>query len=224
MAVTRRTTTLVLALVVALAGIGAIGWAATHQQSAPQPSAAARGTLDTGDPRAARQPAHRGPSGLQGLVMPRAVPVALDIPTIDVHARLLRLGVTATGALAVPPPGPDYNRPAWFTGSPTPGEIGPAVIEGHVDSAAQGPSVFFELGALRPGDSVLVGRADRRTAVFRVNAVRRYVKDRFPTAIVYGNTDRAALRLITCGGAFDRASGHYRDNIVVFAHLVAVRR
>ena len=90
--------------------------------------------------------------------------------------------------------------------------------------AAAGPSVFFRLGALVPGDTVLVTRADRATAVFTVNAVRRYPKDAFPTAVVYANTDHAALRLITCGGAFDRASGHYRDDVVVFAHLTGVRR
>jgi sortase (surface protein transpeptidase) len=91
---------------------------------------------------------------------------------------------------------------------------------GHVDSAAQGPSVFFNLGDLRPGDEVLVTRADGLVAVFSVDGVRRYPKDHFPTLLVYGNTDHAALRLITCGGSFDYATGHYVDNIVVFASLV----
>lgn len=105
-----------------------------------------------------------------------------------------------------------------------PGQLGPAVIEGHVDSAAAGPSVFFRLGAPGPGDQAEVLRADGTTAVFTVNAVRRYPKDRFPTEGVYGSTNHAALGLITCGGPFDRTSGHYRDNIVTFAHLTAVKR
>lgn len=137
---------------------------------------------------------------------------------------LLQLGLDTNGALAVPQPGPHYNDAAWFTGSPTPGAFGPSVIEGHIDSAVEGPSVFFHLGALTPGDQIQVHRADGVTAVFTVNAVRRYPKDHFPTATVYGDTDRAALRLITCGGAFDHATGSYLDNTVVFAHLTGSHR
>jgi hypothetical protein len=85
-------------------------------------------------------------------------------------------------------------------------------MEGHVDSAAQGPSVFFRLGALRPGDHVNVTRADGSVAGFTINAVRRYAKAVFPTSLVYGNTNHAALRLITCGGSFDGSTGHYVDN------------
>jgi sortase (surface protein transpeptidase) len=121
----------------------------------------------------------------------------------------------------VPPPGPRYNEPSWFTGSRTPGELGSAVLLGHVDSAADGPSVFFRLGALHPGDKISVTRADHRVALFAVNAVREYSKTQFPLATVFGATDHAALRLITCGGSFDSAAGSYRSNIVVFAHLVS---
>ena len=220
----RPLTIVLLALSLALAGAGTIAWAVTHQESAPQPTPATRGTIDMANaPTMSRDGRHSG-AEVQGPKLRRARPLALDIPAIAVHSRLLQLGLTPSGSLAVPPPGPHYNQAAWFTGSPTPGQIGPAVIEGHVDSADQGSSVFFKLGALRPGDAVMVQRADHTTAVFRVNAVRRYPKDRFPTALVYGNTDHAALRLITCGGTFDRMSGHYRDNIVVFAHLTGVRR
>jgi hypothetical protein len=214
---------LVLAVVLAIAGISAIGCAVTQQRSAPQPTAAARGTIDATDRSAMSRSGHHTGTTAHGLALHRARPLRLDIPAIGVHSQLLRLGLTAHGDLAVPQAGPHYDQAAWFTGSPTPGQTGPAVIEGHVDSAAHGPSVFFALGALRPGDVVMVRRADHTTAVFNVNAVRRYPKDRFPTAIVYGNTDHAALRLITCGGAFDDSSGHYRDNIVVFAHLASVR-
>jgi sortase (surface protein transpeptidase) len=118
----------------------------------------------------------------------------------------------------VPAPGPDYDRAGWYRYSPVPGALGPAVIAGHVDSAAVGPSVFFRLSSLRPGDTALVTRTDGSVAEFAVDGVRRYPKGQFPTELVYGDTDHAALRLITCGGAF--ANGHYFDNIVVRASLV----
>jgi sortase (surface protein transpeptidase) len=154
-------------------------------------------------------------------VLPRSKPVSIDIPVIDVHSALQYLGLTKEGTLEVPAPGPNYNEAAWYKYSPTPGSLGPAIISGHVDSAAQGPSVFFNLGDLRPRDKILVTRADGVVAVFSVEGVRRFPKDHFPTLLVYGNTDHAALRLITCGGPFDYATGHYVENIVVFASLVS---
>jgi sortase (surface protein transpeptidase) len=93
------------------------------------------------------------------------------------------------------------------------------VLAGHVDSAVTGPAVFFRLADVRPGDEVRIGRDDGTTAVFTVDRVAQYPKDRFPTAEIYGNTDHAALRLITCGGSFDPSARSYRDNIVVFARL-----
>ncbi|MEP7054900.1 MAG: class F sortase [Actinomycetota bacterium] len=149
-----------------------------------------------------------------------SAPVWLSIPSIGVKARLLSLGLTAKGALEVPPPGRHYNDAGWYRYSVTPGSIGPAVIVGHVDSASKGPSVFFRLGGLNVHDIVSVARADGSVAVFAIDDVRRYHKAQFPTRLVYGNTSKAALRLITCGGKFDRASGHYIDNVVVFATLV----
>ena len=104
----------------------------------------------------------------------------------------------------------------WYTGSPRPGAIGPAVIAGHIDSRS-GPGVFFHLSRLKPGDQVYVRRADGTLAVFRVTAVQMYLKDRFPTAAVYGPTPDAELRLITCGGTFDPARGSYLSNVVVYA-------
>ncbi len=150
-----------------------------------------------------------------------SIPLAVSIPAINVQSTLLQLGRTATGALEVPPPGPTYNNAGWYKYSPTPGALGPAVIAGHVDSAADGPSVFYRLGGLHRGDTVRVSRADGSVAVFTVTDVLRYHKTAFPTALVYGNTDHAALRLITCGGAFDSATGHYVDNIIVLASLSA---
>ncbi|MDT7537620.1 MAG: hypothetical protein QOI82_1205 [Actinomycetota bacterium] len=153
------------------------------------------------------------------LALPASVPTTLVIPAIRVTSRLLQLGQSPDGTLAVPPPGPLYDRAGWYRYSPTPGAIGPAVIVGHIDSKRGGPSVFFRLGELRPHDTIRVGRADGTVAVFAVEQVRRFRKTDFPTALVYGNTTNAALRLITCGGPFDSSSGHYLDNIVVTASL-----
>lgn len=148
----------------------------------------------------------------------RSVPVHLDIPSIGVHTALIDLGLNADGTVAVPPL--DSNSPAgWYRYLPTPGEVGPAVILGHVDSSRWGPAVFFRLAELRPGDWVLVDRADGTTATFQVNVVAEYPKTEFPTALVYGPVDYPALRLITCGGSFDWTQHHYRDNVVVYAAL-----
>lgn len=128
----------------------------------------------------------------------------------------MRLGLLVDGSLQVPPSG----FPAgWYTGGPTPGQLGPAVIAGHVDW--HGPGVFLRLHELRPGALIVVNRADGSQPTFRVSRVATYPKDRFPTASVYGNLDHAGLRLITCGGSFDSQTGHYRDNIVVFGDLTA---
>ena len=150
-------------------------------------------------------------------------PRAIDISVIGVHSNLQHLGLTAENTPEVPPPGPHYDEAAWFKYSPVPGSLGAAVIVGHVDSATGGRSVFFNLGKLRPGDEVLVTRADGSVAVFTVDGVRRYPKGGFPSLTVYGSTGNAALRLITCGGEFDRATGHYLDSIVVFASLTDTR-
>jgi hypothetical protein len=153
--------------------------------------------------------------------MRASLPVALAIPAIGVSSSgMLHLGQTPQGALQVPPRGPDYDKVAWYRNSPTPGSIGPAVLVGHIDSAAKGPSVFYRLGALKRGDLVRVTRADRSVAVFKVDDVRRFRKSGFPTKLVYGDTDHAALRIITCGGAFDPSVGHYVDNTVVLASLI----
>jgi hypothetical protein len=142
----------------------------------------------------------------------------LEIPAIGVGTRLTRLGLNRDGTVEVPPPRRD-SPAGWYAGLVSPGEVGPAVILGHVDSAYEGPAVFYRLGALRPGDPVSVRRADGRTLVFTVDRVARYPKRAFPTTTVYGPADHPALRLVTCGGRFDRASGSYRDVVVVFARL-----
>jgi hypothetical protein len=146
-----------------------------------------------------------------------AKPVSLQIPAIGVRTPLMRLGLTAAGTLQVPP---TTAIAGWYTGSPRPGAIGAAVIAGHIDSVS-GPGVFFRLRLLRPGDLIYVRRADGSLAVFEVTAVRTYLKTRFPTQAVYGAVPDSQLRLITCGGTFDAATGHYLSNVIVFATLRA---
>lgn len=144
------------------------------------------------------------------------LPTELEIPKIGVRTRLIRLGITKAGTLQVP------GSPAiagWFTGSPRPGATGSSVIAGHIDSTS-GPGVFYYLHNLRPGDRVYVKRGHASMAVFKVTAVQTYLKAKFPTAAVYGPVPDAQLRLITCGGTFDWATGHYLSNVVVFAVLV----
>jgi LPXTG-site transpeptidase (sortase) family protein len=146
--------------------------------------------------------------------------VAIAIPSIQVHSSLQKLGLNPDGTVQTPQPGPHYDEAGWFTGSATPGQFGVSVILGHIDSAANGPSVFFRLGAVKPGDQVIVDRADGSRATFTVDGVKEFPKSNFPTVQVYrGDPDTAGLRLITCGGPFDRSTRNYLDNIVVFAHL-----
>lgn len=158
----------------------------------------------------------RGPAA----ALPKAAPVSLDIDAIGVHSRLHDLGLDSTGAIEAPS-GRRYNEAAWYRHSPMPGSLGPSIILGHVDSASDGPSVFFRLGELARGDRISVTRTDGSIARFTVRTIARYSKEDFPTERVYGNLDHAGLRLITCGGAFNDAIGHYEDNVVVFARLDA---
>jgi Sortase domain len=150
---------------------------------------------------------------------PRPVPppVSLTIPLIGVRTQLITLGLTAGGALQVPS---STAVAGWYTGSPKPGAIGSAIIVGHIDSLT-GPGVFYRLAELRSDDRVYVKRADGTLVEFRVTSVQTYLKDRFPTQAVYGPTPDPELRLITCGGAFDYATGHYLSNIVVYATEVS---
>ncbi len=146
-------------------------------------------------------------------------PVFLVVPAIGVRTRLIRLGTTRAGTLQVPT---TTSVAGWYTASARPGAIGPAVIAGHVDSVA-GEGIFFRLRLLRPGDKVFVKRADGSIAQFVLTAVRRYAKTRFPTSAVYGPVPYAAIRLITCGGVFDHATGSYLSNIVAYGRQIGDR-
>nr|WP_233512479.1 class F sortase [Micromonospora deserti] len=194
--------------VIALLGTTGLGLVAAGLAAAPAPPPRpGAGVAPTGSPPAPRVPP-----------LPRAEPVDVRIPAIGVRAPLVPVGADAEGKLEVPP----LERPTvagWYQHGVTPGETGNAVLVGHVDSPA-GPAVFFDLGRLRPGDTVRITRADASVATFAVDGVGSYPKDRFPTDLVYGPSGTAGLRLITCGGRFDRRTGNYVDNVVVFATRV----
>lgn len=144
-----------------------------------------------------------------------AEPVEVVIPAIGVRSRLERLTLDADGVL-VPPRKAEVA--GWYAGGVRPGDPGPAVIAGHLDSLT-GPGVFAGLGGLEPGHRILVTLKDGHTVTFRVEEVRAHAKKDFPTRDVYGASPDARLRLITCGGAFDTGAGHYDGNVIVFATL-----
>jgi len=205
---------ILLAILVAAATVGniaSLGGAppadAAASSAAPRPDAAA--TIITPSAVAAD-----GKVSMMGA----SVPVRLAIPSIGVDTPLMKLGILPDGTLEVPP---DGTQAGWFTGASTPGARGAAVIAGHVDW--YGPAVFYHLASMVPGDRIEVTREDGSVAVFGVTEVGQFPKDAFPTEVVYGDLAYAGLRLITCGGVFNKATGHYDDNIVVFATLTSSR-
>lgn len=153
-----------------------------------------------------------------GKHLPRARPTRLRIPAIDVDAPFVGLAIGDSGQLD-PPPADDVNLVGWQANGVSPGEAGTAIIAGHVDTATA-PAVFAELSALKEGTRFSVNRSDGRTAVFVVDSVETFAKDRFPDRRVYADTPQAQVRLITCAGDYDHAVKDYTDNLVVFAHLV----
>jgi len=171
-------------------------------------------------PGPSRAPA---PAKVMKKALGRSAPVRLTIPGIDVHTRLISLGLEKDGTVQVPPLKGDAPA-GWYRGLSSPGEAGASVILGHVDSAKDGPAVFYRLRDLRPGMKLSVDRADGRTVSFVVRSVARYSKKDFPTSTVYGDRPGAELRLVTCGGSFDALRRSYRDNIVVYAAMTGSTR
>jgi sortase (surface protein transpeptidase) len=171
---------------------------------AAAPEAAAPATVTSA------RPAPPGPATSRAAPAP---PVHISIPAIGVSAVVVRLGLKPDGTLEVPS---DFDDTGWYTGGPAPGETGPAVVAGHIDSQ-RGPAVFYRLRDLRPGDEITVGRADGSSVRFTVDGIAQYPKRAFPTEAVFGPSPDPILRLITCGGSFDRSQRSYRDNVVVTA-------
>ncbi|MEO3821590.1 class F sortase [Plantactinospora sp. B24E8] len=171
------------------------------------------------------------PSGLifSAQAPPRKFPVLESSPPVEIDIRALGLaapvhpvGVAADGTIEVPA-SDRRDEAGWYDQSPTPGQYGPSVIVGHVDTTT-GPAVFHGLSGLRPGTKIEVAREDGSVAIFAVNSVKRFNKSQLPVDRVYGDFSRPALRLITCGGRWVGGSTGYADNVVVFASLVSARR
>ena len=203
-------------------------WAGLARPSTPDSAGSPNGHSMPSTSPSAPKPTHERPTGradqtdvrdrITGMVLPESDPVAVSIPRIGAHSKLVELGLKDDGTMEVPQRAADAG---WFNRSPAPGTLGPAVIAGHV--TWNGPGVFRRLDTMRRGDRVSVTRKDGRTAVFAVSRVARFPKSQFPSREVYGAIDHAGLRLITCAGDYDAAKRSYSDNVVVFARLVAVR-
>ena len=191
---------------------------ALHDGQPPQPSAgqAVSAPAAPAAPSAGRTAA--ADSAMQPLGP--SEPLRIRIPAIEVDAPLTNLSLDSAGALR-PPPADEPGLVGWYGGGTTPGSVGTAITAGHVDLRTGRPGVFYGLGALAKGNTIEIDREDRRTAVFTVDAVEVYAKDSFPSEKVYGDSERAELRVITCGGGYAEHTG-YRGNVVVYATLTAV--
>ncbi|MEO7059008.1 MAG: class F sortase [Lapillicoccus sp.] len=213
-----------VAAIAVTAGLAACGSASPATVSAAAPATATPSGTATPSPRttAAAPDATSGPAGaaIPGPAAAAATqvadglrPVRVRIPAIGVDSALVDLGIGADRAIEVPT---DPARVGWLDTSPAPGQQGPAVLAGHVDSKT-GPAVFFRLKQLAVGDAISVTRRDGTTVSFTVDGVQTYAKSAFPTEATYGPVPGPALRLITCGGSYLKSAGGYQDNVVVFA-------
>ncbi len=145
--------------------------------------------------------------------MVRSSPIRIQIPSIGVDSKLMKLGLLKDGSLQVPP---SAFPAGWYSGSPSPGELGPSIIAGHIDW--NGPGVFYRLNRMKLGDQIQIGRADGTTATFTVTRIAAFLKSKFPTNAVYGDLNYPGLRLITCGD-YDFKTHKYLRDTVVFADL-----
>lgn len=208
----------VAAVVLALTGCAAPG--AVAPTTAPTPGAGASASA-TAAPSATgtAPPAVAGAAGVNGVdrVGEGVAPATVSVPSIGLDAPLIDLGIADDGAMEVPV---DADDVGWFTGGGKPGGRGPTVVAAHVDSAS-GPAVFARLDELVVGDRVDVTTIDGGVVSYAVTEVVDVPKAEFPTTRVFGAQPTDQLRLITCGGVFDRGSGHYDQNRVVFAEPVA---
>jgi hypothetical protein len=198
------------AIVAGSVNSGRIGGSTVTASPAPQPAAGG-------------YPKRPGPTRLVGAESPApslpadlSAPWRLRVAAVGIDTALQPLGLLADGSLAAPS---EWQTAGWYSRGVIPGQAGPAIIAGHVDSVT-GPAVFFRLRELHLGDRAIVQQKDGRLLTFVIDTLDRYPKDRFPAKAVYGLTPQPTLRLITCTGDFDARAGSYLDNLVVSAHLV----
>lgn len=209
---------LVAVAVVVIVGLTGAGAGAAELAGRTGGSGARGAAQPSASPASPRQTTTEGawPDAGPATDADAVLPIRLRIPSIGVDSALEELDIDAHQVL-VPPRDP--ARAGWYVASAIPGELGPSVIAGHVDSK-RGPAVFWRLRELGSGDRLSVTRSDGRTVSYRVVSVSRYPRDRFPSDAIYGPTPDTAMRLITCGGTYDHRAKHYRDNVVVFAIAV----
>ncbi|WP_396888530.1 class F sortase [Micromonospora craniellae] len=202
----RRPWSMPLAVVLVLAGVFATGAGLGRTAGSPLSWAATGGEQTSTTAPAARTAAR---------------PVSLSVPSIEVSAPVKPVGDAPDGTIGVPPLS-RHEETGWYDRGPVPGDPGPAVIVGHVDTKS-GPSVFYDLGRLRVGDTIEVTREDRSVAVFTVDSVEHFPKDQLPADRVYGHDGPPTLRLITCGGQWLGGRDGYADNVIAFANLTTTR-
>jgi sortase (surface protein transpeptidase) len=202
------------------AALIALAVAATLVGLAQAARPAFTGTHATGRPRVVATTLHtRVPSPSAAAEPATTAPERLRVPAIGVDTELETLTQDQSGALQ--PPG-SFDHAGWYAAGTAPGDPGPAVIAGHVDSKS-GAAVFYKLRKLRSGDLIRIVRADGSAVRFRVEGLERWPKSEFPTRKVFGRTHVSTLRLVTCSGNFDPSSGHYEDNTIVYAVRVRAR-
>ncbi|MFI5497242.1 class F sortase [Actinoplanes sp. NPDC051859] len=211
----RRERYLLPAMTLAFTLLGFTALAIGVRQSLHEPDLPATTASAPNTPSPAATPGTRSGTLTTGPLMDTSVPTRVSIPALKVSVPVTGLGQQADGSMQVPG---DAATVGWYTKAPTPGALGPAILAGHVDYQGQ-LGTFARLSKLKPADLITVRRRDGSTATFSVTAVKRHPKDKFPTDAVYGPINHAGLRLITCGGDFDNDTGHYEDNIVVYAIL-----
>jgi hypothetical protein len=208
-----RAAGILLVVLLAVAGTGLLALAQRAEPGRLQPPVPPTATAAPAPPRESE------PAAVRAAGMARSEPTEIRIPRIGLTAKIINVALDAAGAIEVPPL-EQAQLAGWYELGPSPGEVGNAVVVGHVDSYATGPAVFFEIGGLRSGDVIEIRRKDASVARFEVDSVKSYPKSAFPTDLVYGASDRAGLRLITCGGQFDKDARSYLNNVIVFAILV----
>lgn len=214
-----RRRSLVLAGLALVVVVGVLVWALQGRDGPARPSGDTRAAVAPGRAQATRPPGDTPRPRLDPGHVPAGGPqrARIEIPSIGVDAGVIDLGLNRDRTLQVPA---RAGQVGLWKGGAVPGRAGAAIMVGHVDSRI-GPAVFFRLRRLRVGDRVIVRMPGRAAARYVVQRSEEFSKDRFPTRRVYSRTHDATLRLITCSGSFNRSSGHYRDNLVVYAHAAA---
>lgn len=197
-----------VALLIMVVGISGITYFGLHIKTHPNLS------LSVSTVSASPMPVYPLPEVLK--IFPRSEPTSITIPKINVSSSLVAVGLRRDGTMQTPN---SPNVAGWYDLAPTPGELGPAIIVGHVDSM-DGPAIFWRLRELQPGDIIQISRADSTTVKFKIDAVKQFPQSNIPTQQIYGNLDYSGIRLITCGGVFNTSTRHYSDNTVVMGSLV----